>query len=370
MRQRREAEVSDNFESQARGAKPGREGIEDQKERKARRESQHQHDHDPAFCEDAQSRAQASFRFRVAGVRHHGFCCIRWAKQAEGDCWDIQAAKRSIGGQIYLFSVEFSDAHRVGCNTTTIFVEEHCRESEMFEWLSRSRSFTRAGFFLLAALSLPVSLAAQQPWEGRPFSGRPSDIATAARSLPDAASADVVMLLDETQIVLDASGRSTVTWRAVYRIGTKPPEDWAAVGAVWRPWHQQKPSVRARVITADGREVQLDEKALTESPLASLSADTFTDGRILRAPLPAVFPGAVVELQTVIRDTQPLFDRGIAQYVPFGKVVPVLRTVLVVEAPSALPLRHVIRLLPGVTHSSSTSGRTTTFRFESGRIEA
>ena len=43
-------------------AKPCREGVEDQKERKARRESRHQHDHDSAFCEDAQSRAQASFR--------------------------------------------------------------------------------------------------------------------------------------------------------------------------------------------------------------------------------------------------------------------------------------------------------------------
>ena len=240
----------------------------------------------------------------------------------------------------------------------------------MFELGSCAKSLLRIVGFLLAFGAFPPAVSAQQPWDGPAFSGRPAEIAAAVPDLVSASEPAVIVLLDETQIVLDASDRAVETNRVIYRIGTAPPADWSIIGAVWQPWRQQRPVVRARVITPDGRVVQFDEKALAETPLHVDSPDTFADSRVLRAPLPALSAGAIVEVQTVVRDTQPLFNRGVVRRVPFGKVVPVLRSVLTIDAPSTLPLRHSMRLLPNVAPSVTTSGRNTRLRFESGRLEA
>jgi tetratricopeptide (TPR) repeat protein/transglutaminase-like putative cysteine protease len=191
----------------------------------------------------------------------------------------------------------------------------------------------------------------------------------AARVAAGPVEEDVVVLLDHMQIAMDGAGRTVETTRAVYRIGTSPPGDWAIADVLWQPWRQQRPSVRARVITADGREVQLDQNALAETPLPPTNADIFPDGRVLRAPLPAISAGSIVEVQTTIRDTQPLFDSGIVRYIPLGRPVPSLRTILTVEVPSKVPLRHIVRLLPDAIVSSATSGGTTVLRIENSRID-
>jgi tetratricopeptide (TPR) repeat protein/transglutaminase-like putative cysteine protease len=233
----------------------------------------------------------------------------------------------------------------------------------------RSLGPSRVFFLLLSIFSFPITLVAQQPWDARTLAGSPQDIVAAARAAAGPVGDDVVVLLDDIQIVMDSAGRAVETAHTVYRIGTSPPEDWAIVGAIWQPWRQQRPSVRARVVTADGREVQLDEKALAELPLPAASPDIFPDGRILRAPLPAISAGSIVEVQTTIRDTQPLLASGIVRYIPLGRLVPSLRTILTVEVPSTVPLKHVVRLLPNAVVSNTTSGAATILRIENPRIE-
>jgi hypothetical protein len=223
---------------------------------------------------------------------------------------------------------------------------------------------------LLAALCFPLLAAGQQPFGDRAFSARPNDLIAAARTIAGPTDAEVVVLFDETQIVYDTAGRAVETMHMLYRIGTAPAQDWSVVAALWQPWRQQRPTIRARVITADAREIQLDEKALAETPVPAPEPDIFPDGRILRGPLPATSPGAIVEVQIIIRDTQPLFDRGLVRYLPLGKLVPVLRTAITVEAPSTVSLRHVVRLLPNAVVSRTTSGKTTTLKIENGRLDA
>jgi len=215
----------------------------------------------------------------------------------------------------------------------------------------------------------PHMLAAQQPWERGAFAGNPKDIAAAARLLADPGE-NVTVLLDETQIVLDAQHRATETHRLVYRIGSAPAEDWAVIAVAWQPWRQQRPSIRARVITADGREIALDPKALSETPAVESGVETYVDSRILRAPLPAVAPGSVVEQQWTVKDSQALLDRGVVGMIPFGKFVPVLRTTLTIQAPNSLPLRHEARRLPDVKPVIVSSGGRTTLTFQSGRLDA
>jgi len=211
---------------------------------------------------------------------------------------------------------------------------------------------------------------AQQVWDGAPFSVRSEDIAAGVRLIPDAREPGVVVLLDESRMDLDSSNRIKETHHVLYRIGTQSPGDWGAVNAIWRPWRQQKPAIRARVITADGREVRLDEKSVSESPLASLGLDTFGDGRILRAPLPALAPGAVVEIETVVQDTTSWFTRGIAFTETIGGSATTMRTSITVEAPQSMTLKFEVFSVPGATTTNEVIAGKRTIHIDAGRMDA
>ena len=119
--------------------------------------------------------------------------------------------------------------------------------------------------FMLLSVMFAAPVFAEQPWDGAPFGAKPSDIATAARQ-QSGKEPGVLVLLDETRIELDSDGRLTSTHREVYRIGTQSPGNWSVVAALWQPWHEQRPAIRARVISSDGRETILDQATISESP--------------------------------------------------------------------------------------------------------
>ena len=223
---------------------------------------------------------------------------------------------------------------------------------------------------LLPFLSHTVAGApAQQIWDAAPFSVQGEGIAAAVRLIPDAREPGVVVLLDETRIELDSSNRIRQTRHQLYRIGTQSPGNWAVVNAIWQPWRQQKPSIRGRVISPDGREVRLDEKSVSESPLSSLGLDTFGDGRILRAPLPALAPGAVVEIETIVQDTASLFIPGIAFTQTAGSDAPTMRTSMIVEVPQSMNLKFEVFSLPGATTTNQVNAGKRTVHVDVGRLD-
>src|SRR6478735_2453781 len=104
-----------------------------------------------------------------------------------------------------------------------------------------------------AFVSLTAALAhAAEPWE-TPFAGDPGAIARAAAQTPQAGDPGVTILLEEDRLTFAADGRATETYREVWRIEKQAAvEDWSEWSASWAPWHQDRPTLRARVITADG----------------------------------------------------------------------------------------------------------------------
>jgi Domain of Unknown Function with PDB structure (DUF3857) len=62
-------------------------------------------------------------------------------------------------------------------------------------------------------------------------------------------------------------------------------ENWDAVAADWEPWHEQRPTIKARVITADFAVHQLDEKTITDAPEKENESSIYSDRRVMRAPV-------------------------------------------------------------------------------------
>ncbi len=235
----------------------------------------------------------------------------------------------------------------------------------MFQALRSRRPFLLALVFLLA-LSAAVPLAADDaPWEDGPFLADPAEMLRAATASPGEDGEDVVVLLSERRYAYDEQGRSTYTWRVVYRIlSANADSDWSEVSEGWAPWHQERPQLKARVIAADGTVHLLDPATVAESA-TSQEPEMYEDDRVLRAPLPAIGPGAVVEVEVTGRDTAPFFDRGTVQLVPVRFGVRVLHRRTVVEAPASLPLRYVTRRLPegGVREEVEGDRRRLTFEY-------
>jgi Domain of Unknown Function with PDB structure (DUF3857)/Transglutaminase-like superfamily len=210
----------------------------------------------------------------------------------------------------------------------------------------------------LAVALLPAGLAAPapEPWNAPAFSADPATLVRVASAVPGGQGEGVAVLLLESTYRYDEAGRETFIQRIVYRIlSAAAHPSWSAVEERWSPWHQVRPEIRARVLTPDGAEHGLDPAAITEKASARETPDLFEEGRVLRAPLPAIRPGAVVEQEVTIREKVPFFDRGVVRSQGLDTGVSVRHARVVLEAPTRTPLRWVVRGVEGVSPVESVA---------------
>ena len=228
---------------------------------------------------------------------------------------------------------------------------------------------TRTALALFVFLSLP--LFAAEPWEGAPFAGDPKAILAAAEQLePEDAEDGVLVLLDETRVTFDASGKSTRVDRVLYRvIEESAVEGWSSIETGWSPWYHERPQVDARVIAKDGTVHRLDQKSFGTAD-AGDSPDMFSDTRMLRGPLPAVAPGSVIETTITYVDKNPLSSifggAGVSERHQFGNWVETRRSRLVIEWPAELPLKLLNRTKPAIEPTRSEANGVTRVVYEAG----
>jgi hypothetical protein len=208
-------------------------------------------------------------------------------------------------------------------------------------------------------------------WDLPRFAAEGVKINEAAAKATVIPGADVVVLDEESSYVFDAEGNSVRTEYLVYKILTQNgAEGWDALSVEWEPWHAERPALRARVITPDNVVHTLDAKTITDGPALDENEKTYGDGRTVRAPLPAIAVGSVVEEEEVLKESAPMFGTGIVALVYFGRNVPVQHSKLTLDAPAALPLRYATKLLSDVKPQKNESGGRTQIVFEKGPMDA
>jgi transglutaminase-like putative cysteine protease/predicted Zn-dependent protease len=223
---------------------------------------------------------------------------------------------------------------------------------------------------LAALLLASLPALAADPWDAEPFSAEPASLLRAAHALAPPQGTEVDILLEEGSYAYDAEGRETSTYRVLYRVLTpEGARGWATIGTPWSPWFEERPVIEARVITPDGKAHTLDPATLVELIPEDKNPESFSDRRVLRAPLPAITVGAVVEQRIISRESTTPFASGTTRRFYFGKQVPVRKARLVLEAPSATPLRFLARGLQVKPQRSEQKGRTRLV-FEQGPLAA
>jgi transglutaminase-like putative cysteine protease/Flp pilus assembly protein TadD len=172
--------------------------------------------------------------------------------------------------------------------------------------------------------------------------------------------------------VFDNSGGSTRTLYTVYKVITqKGAQGWGDIAVGWQPWHEGLPTLKARVIAADYSVRELDPKTITDAPAKEDESNVFSDRRVVRAPLPAIAPGSVVEQEIVLTERVPFPGSGIIDWIPFGRVsVPVQHTRVVFDAPSSVSIQYVLKMLPDLTPQRSEADGRVKIVFDRGPIPA
>jgi hypothetical protein len=203
------------------------------------------------------------------------------------------------------------------------------------------------------------------------FSLSPAALSAAAAAPHPPEGTDIDRLEVQESYEFDADGGDRYTQYLVYKILTPAgAENWKALSIEWAPWRDSKPAIRARVVAADGTSYPLDPSTITDSPAHSGESDIYSDMRSLRAPLPAIAPGAVVESEIVLTE-KPLFKgSGKVGRSYFRMSQPIEHQRLVLQAPENLPLRYRADLLPGLSPSVTHANGTARLVFDSGPTPA
>ena len=179
------------------------------------------------------------------------------------------------------------------------------------------------------------------------------------------------MLCEDESYTFDETGRVVHIGHYIYKVLTeKGAEGWDALSIGWDPWHEVRPVIRARVITPDFSEHMLDPATINEAPTRGGDYKIYSDDKVLRAPLPAIAQGAVVEEEFTRTDSQPLFAPGTVGRIMLGEAnAPVAHSHVVFDYPASLPLRTDLLLLPGLKPVRTENGGRVTLTFDVGTID-
>jgi len=231
------------------------------------------------------------------------------------------------------------------------------------------RLLTRLAASLPLILLVSWSAAAQDQQIPR-FSDDLKPLVSAASHVSPKPGIDIVVLNDSESYVFETDGHSLHTNYVLYKILTqKGAEEWNDISVSWEPWHQEKPSVRARVIASDQSVHALDPATITDSPAKDNEDNVYGDRRVLRAPLPAIAPGVVIEEEDSVHESPEISGVGIVRRAYFGRRVPVQSTHFEIEAPSSLPLHYTRQLLPDLKVTRDENGDRVHTSFDYGPMD-
>jgi hypothetical protein len=193
---------------------------------------------------------------------------------------------------------------------------------------------------LVLCLAMPALAGPGSLQEAEPFALAPADLLKASEAVPVRLEYPISILMIDEAVTLDREGRHHVRRHIVYRLDHEAAIPyWGATSAFWSAWHEERPVLRARVINADGVEHVLDPGTLAEFQPQQKDPEVFTDRKELKAPLPMVAKGSVVEVEILDRETRPFSSTGVRSSFTFDGELPVACARFTLDVPQGQYLK-------------------------------
>lgn len=197
------------------------------------------------------------------------------------------------------------------------------------------------------ALSGPDHGKISGAWECKAFQTSGKDVLAAVRRIPAKGGAvGCQVLLEERRALVRPDGQIEFIDRTTLRILTREAMNGLKrILADWKPWCEEKPTIRARVIGTDGTEHALDPDTIVETRPQGGTAPAPGEECVLQAPLPALEVGCVIEfeIRKLIREAFPGCGWSVSSCM--GNPAPTLCSQFVWERPPSVPVRCIFQNL-------------------------
>ena len=179
----------------------------------------------------------------------------------------------------------------------------------------------------------------------------------------------VVALLEEHSYSIDKQGLATSTTRHVYHVRQREAvEYWSSIEREYQPWSEERPEIRARVISAGGTVRTLDPKTVADAATSQYDNTIYSDRRTVRAPLPGVEAGAVVEVEIRTEQTRNQLGAGSVRRIVVNQYTQLQQFRFSVEAHRQVPLRTALYRIPQESLRREESGKTVRYTLELGPL--
>jgi hypothetical protein len=179
----------------------------------------------------------------------------------------------------------------------------------------------------------------------------------ASAAVPVDGAFDTQVLLEEGLYRIADDGTLLYRHRLIFRVdGKEGVEGWSEASMTWDPWYEKPAEIHARVLEADGKFLELDQKTITDAPVKGDDTETYSSEHERRAPLPGVSIGSIVEEVVEVQEKTPYFAAGGIYRFRFQRGVPIARARMIVDMPAAMPFEELRLNLIGFTVDRGDGG--------------
>ena len=207
-------------------------------------------------------------------------------------------------------------------------------------WCSM-RNLSVSIILLLITASLEVDVCAQSPLP-KAFGHSFQEIQDAFKSRPKTDdSAGRETLLYEAVYRYDEKGSLTRSVRVIWNVRQKALADHGTLEHQFSPWYQKQPVIEARVFDRSGKVYELAKEDSTVSSAQSNDPVVLTNDQIVRAALPGLQDGSIVEERITVEEHASYFPDGNYQTELLDSFVPTEFSSIEIDAPESLPLKLV-----------------------------
>lgn len=203
-----------------------------------------------------------------------------------------------------------------------------------------------------------ASLVRSQSPLGKPFEATYEQLVEAFKPQPSKSDpSGREILLYNVSYNFDDKGLLSKSTHMIWKLRQTVVADHGTIESEYSPWYEKQPVIRARVFDRTGKVYEFAKEDSTVAPAESYDPRLFTNDQVVRAALPGLQEGAIVEQVVIEEEHAPFFADGRYYTEVLDVFQPVRFHSVEISSPLSIPLELFFLSSDFPVEKSSSDGR-------------